>query len=370
MNDSTATPPICLTMIVRDEENNIEGCVNSAADYLSALAVVDTGSVDCTESILRNTAARLDVPCFVERAVWTDDFSFHRNESFSLAKKAAGANAIALLLDADERVLAGLKSAVDLSQDADIVSGWLVEGSFRHRKNFLARLTHATGWRGSRHEYMEYADGTRFAHCGKLLVSYGNAGYRRRDSTTHRKDIAELQKMMTNTSSTDHRTAWLYARTLEASGRYGDASDVYARSLAHSRTGDTKYQSAWGVARCEHLLDQRGAFVPSGYKNLVALQPGRAEGWLGLAQVAYEATDYPTAFKHALRAATCSEPLDTVMYDRAGYTWLSREIAARALLECKQTPYEALNLLTEAVEYAPDSEEDLIRINELVAELR
>jgi hypothetical protein len=369
MNDNPTIRTICLTLIVRDEASNIEDCINSTAGHLNSLAVVDTGSVDSTLSLVSEIATKLEVPSLVETHEWTDDFSIHRNQSISLARKISGEHAFALMLDADERVLAGLESGVEMLQRADVVSGWLVDGSFRHTKTFLARLSCITGWRGARHEFIVYADDTTFAHCGGLLVSYGNHGYRRRNPTTYEKDLAQLEEMMSDVAG-DHRSAWLYARTLEASGRFGDASSAYTHSLAQSMTEDATFQSVWGVARCEHQSNRPDSFALSGYENLVTLQPRRAEGWLGLAQIAFEKNDFEQAFEHATRAMECTEPFNTAMYDRAGYTWLSREIAARALLEYKPRPDEALDLLAHALECKPDSEEDLSRINELISELR
>jgi hypothetical protein len=58
------------------------------------------------------------------------------------------------------------------------------------------------------------------------------------------------------------------------------------------------------------------------------------------------------------------------MYDRAGYTWLSREIAARARLEMNGDTDAAIFLLEQAAKLQPASQEDLHRIETLLSDLR
>ncbi len=368
MNDNAAVTPICLTMIVRDEEKNIEKCVSSVASVVDAIAVVDTGSVDATEANIRCVAAKLGIPIYFEATGWSDDFSLHRNQSMRLAQEGAKKHVVALLLDADERVLSGIDLAVGLARGVDVVSGWLVEGDFRHKKNFLVRSSSVVTWRDARHERMEFVDGTNFLHCDQLLVSYGNDGYRRRETTTYERDLEHLEGSI-GLSALDHRRLWLRARTLEASGRLREAATAYADSTRRAITVDAAFQSRWGEARSLHLTQQT-ALATSAYQQLVRHQPERAEGWLGLAQIAFEHDDYEASLEYASRAASCAEPSDTVMYDRAGYTWLSREIAARAHLKISEDPGTALTLLQDAAELHPASREDIDRIYQLVNELR
>ncbi len=66
---------VSLSMIVRNEEANLPACLASAADLVSQLVVVDTGSTDRTRAIAARCGALVvDFP-------WTDDFAAARNES-------------------------------------------------------------------------------------------------------------------------------------------------------------------------------------------------------------------------------------------------------------------------------------------------
>jgi hypothetical protein len=80
-------------MIVRDEEQNLAACLESVADLMDEIVVVDTGSTDGTRDIARRFGARVfDFP-------WVDSFAAARNESI---RHATGD--WILCLDADERL--------------------------------------------------------------------------------------------------------------------------------------------------------------------------------------------------------------------------------------------------------------------------
>ena len=59
-------------MIVRDEENNIDRCLESVRGVFDEIVVVDTGSKDRTVEIARSFGAR------VFDFVWVDDFAAAR----------------------------------------------------------------------------------------------------------------------------------------------------------------------------------------------------------------------------------------------------------------------------------------------------
>ncbi len=84
---------VSLCMIVRNEEANLEDCLESINGLVSEVVVVDTGSVDATKGIALQHGARV----FDFR--WCDDFAAARNESI---RHALGD--WIFWLDADDRI--------------------------------------------------------------------------------------------------------------------------------------------------------------------------------------------------------------------------------------------------------------------------
>jgi len=82
---------LSLCMIVRDEERNLPGCLDSAAGAMDEIVIVDTGSADRTAEI----AGRYTDRIFTFN--WIDDFAAARNFSYSKATKD-----FIMWLDADD----------------------------------------------------------------------------------------------------------------------------------------------------------------------------------------------------------------------------------------------------------------------------
>ncbi len=137
---------ISLCMIVKNEQQNLERCLNSVQRAVDEIIVVDTGSTDETCTIAANYGA------IVQPFLWQEDFSEARNASLALAT-----GDWILFLDADEALAPGsetvLRSIVELDNDGYFVKiinyvgseGWLdscpdlVFRLFRNRPDYRFR---------------------------------------------------------------------------------------------------------------------------------------------------------------------------------------------------------------------------------------
>ena len=72
---------ISLCMIVKNEEKVLGRCLDSIADLMDEIIIVDTGSTDRTKEIAKKYTEQ------VYDFQWNDDFSAARNFSFSKATK-------------------------------------------------------------------------------------------------------------------------------------------------------------------------------------------------------------------------------------------------------------------------------------------
>jgi glycosyltransferase involved in cell wall biosynthesis len=108
------SPRLTLSMIVKNEARNVAACIGSVRSVVDELVVVDTGSTDETQDIVRSFGGRvLEVP-------WTDDFAAARNASLDLATSDW-----VFWLDGDERLdekscatLAEIKSGLERERAA------------------------------------------------------------------------------------------------------------------------------------------------------------------------------------------------------------------------------------------------------------
>jgi glycosyltransferase involved in cell wall biosynthesis len=72
-------PTISLCMIVKNEEDHLQRCLDSIKDVVDEIIIVDTGSSDRTVEIAESYGAK------VYHHPWENDFSKHRNQSISYA---------------------------------------------------------------------------------------------------------------------------------------------------------------------------------------------------------------------------------------------------------------------------------------------
>lgn len=84
---------LSICMIVKNEESNIDRCLNSIKDIADEIVIVDTGSTDNTIDICKSYNAK------IINKLWNNDFSEARNISLDHATKD-----YILFLDADEEI--------------------------------------------------------------------------------------------------------------------------------------------------------------------------------------------------------------------------------------------------------------------------
>ncbi|MBI2146028.1 glycosyltransferase [Candidatus Woesearchaeota archaeon] len=111
-------PTISLCMIVKNEEEFLERCLQSVQGLVHEIIIIDTGSTDLTKEIARRFTDK------VYDFAWVDDFSAARNESL---KHATGD--WILVLDADETIATKDHSTIRellLQQSQPPVNGYVL----------------------------------------------------------------------------------------------------------------------------------------------------------------------------------------------------------------------------------------------------
>ncbi|WP_432665336.1 glycosyltransferase family 2 protein [Wukongibacter baidiensis] len=144
---------ISLCMIVKDEEDVLERCLEAASDIVDEIIIVDTGSMDKTKEIAGKFTDK------IYDFEWIDDFSAARNFAFSKATKE-----YILWLDADDLIFKEdiekfkeLKNTLDNSVDSVTMLYNLAfdekgNATFSLRRNRLVKRANNFRWIGFVHE--------------------------------------------------------------------------------------------------------------------------------------------------------------------------------------------------------------------------
>src|SRR5713226_8502870 len=131
---------ISLCIIVKNEEDWIDGAVQSVRSIVNEVIIADTGSTDSTPSRIGALADKS------LKLQWTDSFAEARNASLSAATQPW-----ILVLDADERI-----AAKDLPLIAEAVKSNAADGYHLIQRNYVFG-NHVFGWTANQSDYEEGA---------------------------------------------------------------------------------------------------------------------------------------------------------------------------------------------------------------------
>jgi tetratricopeptide (TPR) repeat protein len=199
-------PRVSLTMIVRNEEADLPRCLESVADLVDEIVIVDTGSTDGTKGV----AARFGPKVKLFDFPWCDNFAAARNESL---RHATGD--WALWLDADDRLdevnrqrLKNLLTTLPEAKDSDDLAVYLMQclnvssaesaGATALEHGRLFRLDPRVRWQYRVHEQIVPAIerlGGRTLRCDVAIHHYGYVdGAQRRQKLVRDLRLLELDQ--------------------------------------------------------------------------------------------------------------------------------------------------------------------------------
>jgi glycosyltransferase involved in cell wall biosynthesis len=189
---------ISLCMIVKDEEEMLADCLDSARDGVDEIVIVDTGSTDRTIEIAESYGAK------ILHFAWNGSFSDARNHGL---EQATGTHI--LWLDADERLEEGDAGRLRaLAAQPWREAHWLVETNYTGQDEVGMAATHLALrlWRnrphyrfqGAIHEQIRVTMPTelpeRFNSSNLRIRHYGYLKARIEDRDKHARNLELLQK--------------------------------------------------------------------------------------------------------------------------------------------------------------------------------
>ncbi len=184
MNDFGQT--ICLSMIVKNEAPVIRRCLDSVLPFIDHWIIVDTGSTDGTQEIIRSHLA--GVPGKLHEKKWKD-FAHNRSEALVLSRQHGD---YSFVIDADDTIEydPALKK-IFLSADGYTVN--IRDSGLLYPRIQLVKNSIEWKYRGVLHEFMTSDAPHKVEHLD-LLMLRNHDGARRRDPTTYQRDAAILQR--------------------------------------------------------------------------------------------------------------------------------------------------------------------------------
>lgn len=307
---------VSLCMIVRDEEEVLERCLESIKDVVDEIVIVDTGSADRTKEIAAGFTDNIyEFP-------WVDDFSAARNFAFS-----KGTGGYLMWMDADDvfpavekRKFFDLKEELE-KHPRDMVmmvydAGFDENGkaAFSYYRERLIRNCPLARWEGCVHEVIppfgevQYAD-IHFEHWKEKV------GYSDRNLRIYEKNIAEGRKL-------DARGWFYYGRELYYHGKYEKAAKVFRGFLKEPEAWlENKLEAVRFLAYSLEAQEEREKAMDALLQGL-KLAPPTGEHCCDMGRYFYEKEDWESAifwYGNALKAEKRTEKGAFVQEECYGY---------------------------------------------------
>jgi glycosyltransferase involved in cell wall biosynthesis len=286
---------ICLNMIVKDESAVIKRCLASVKPLINYWVIVDTGSTDGTQEIIREFMQ--DIPGELHESPWVD-FAHNRNEALAFAKSKAD---YILFIDADE-VLSFSPHYILPKLDKDFYTIMMDYAGTSYTRVGLIKSSLDWKWTGVLHESID----THQRKTGGILQGVTNVvhtdGARAKDPERFIKDAqameAALEKEPNNT-----RYVFYIAQSYKDAKRYELAIKNYEKRIRMGGWNEEIFWSWFQIGILQEELGNTNEAVLS-YLKAYEMRPHRAEPLYRLANYFRRKEDYLSGYVAAKQGLT------------------------------------------------------------------
>ncbi len=351
---------ICLVMIVRDEAHVVLEALESLLPHISDFAVVDTGSADGTQDIIRTYMASRGIPGQVLDRSWRD-FGWNRTEALDLARKLSSSDYL-WMFDADDLV-AGHPDLGLLTADAYHVRFGPDNEYYRLQ---LFRTTLAWRYVGVLHEYPicdESAHELGYVGGDYWIISR-RLGSRNRDESKYEKDAEVLQTALA-AEPDNARYAFYLAQSWFDAQRPDRALKAYRYRAQLGGFEEEVFYSRYRAALCLQALGRPVEDVLQAFEHCFQAHPHRAEPLVRAASFARQDGQFNQAYDFASRALCVQKPGPKALFVEAAdyqYRALDEKAIAAFYLDRHIESFTLCEHLL-AIPDLPENERDRIESN-------
>ncbi|MBO0611936.1 MAG: UDP-glucose--lipooligosaccharide beta 1-4 glucosyltransferase [Pseudomonadota bacterium] len=380
---------VCWNAIVKNESHIIERCMASMVKELDYWVVVDTGSTDGTQDIIRNFMAQHGIPGELIERPWVN-FSHNRSEALQLAEHKAD---YILFCDADMALeVQDPDWKQHLSADAYLVDqhahgGLLVYPNIRLVNGRLEGDRRFRYW-GATHEYCDSIE-PLLAHRSRLngisMLDFADGGAKSdkyaRDAHLLQNQITQLEALETASPAVRQtaydsgilrhapnlitRSTFYLAKTYRDNDQSELAIATYQKRVTQGGWKEEVWYALFEIARLKENLHYPEEDIIRAYLDAHENRPSRAEALHHLARYLRRRERYALAYTYALTANATPLTDDILFVMRPVYDWQAQDelaIAAYWIGRYQQCAELCEQLLTGDVPL-PDSARERIQAN-------
>jgi glycosyltransferase involved in cell wall biosynthesis len=268
---------ICLNMIVKNEAPVIEHCLASVKHLIDYWVIVDTGSTDRTQEIIKKFLS--DIPGELHERPWVN-FAHNRNEAMQLAKDKGD---YLLFIDADERLV----FTADLEKEKLDMDCYLCfvrvhdnenEGKYLQAQRILLANNHLNwAWKGAMHENLASSEAKK-QQLLKNVINFADSkeGHRSQDPLKGLKDAEVLEKALQEDPN-NTRTVFFLAQSYEFARSYALALQNYQKRASMDGSEQEVFWSLFRIGQIQEEMQVDPETVIESYCRAFKNRPSRLE---------------------------------------------------------------------------------------------
>ncbi|MBS0625438.1 MAG: glycosyltransferase family 2 protein [Verrucomicrobia bacterium] len=301
---------ICLNMIVKNESKVIRRCLSSVKKWIDHWVIVDTGSTDGTQNMIREFLS--DIPGELHERPWVD-FAHNRNEALRLAQ---GKSDYLLLIDADDFLdVPETYSLPELNYDL-----YFVSRSTKDKAPLFIKHCPEFYFSGVLYEVLSWESNKDAALLTDIVVRCGKDGSRSKDPNKHAKDAAILKKALETDSSNERLLFYLAYATLRT-GFYKEALDHFEKRASMGGSSEEVFFSLFSSATLQNTLQMPPKTFIDTYCRAYLSRPSRIEPLCELTGYFLQTKQHLLGYLLSKEAIAANLPRGDLFLNESVYLW-------------------------------------------------
>ncbi len=294
---------ICLNMIVKNESRVIKRCLDSVIPLIDSWVIVDTGSKDNTQNIIRKHLK--GIPGKLYERPWKN-FGENRSEALKLAKQFIKNEGYILFMDADD-VLEYTGELPTLTKD--LYNMWRGPEGFSYIKPQIARADLPWKWVGVTHEYLgcdQYYTSETLKNVKYVTISDGASSV---DPNKFIKNVKLLKKGLVDEPKNERYMFYL-AESYRDLGKKGKALECYQKRIL---MGGWNEEIFWSMLQIAHHMKDIGLpddTVINSYLKAHQFRRHRKEPLYFIAEMYNKQKEYSKAYECIKASAFIPQPAE------------------------------------------------------------
>lgn len=267
----SAEQTICLNMIVKNESKVIRRCLASVKHFIDYWVIVDTGSNDGTQEIIKEFLK--DIPGELHQSTWMN-FEYNRDEALVFAK---GKGDYLLFIDADERLIFDENYVKPFFTKDFYIATVRQPNGVDYRRTLLINNHLDWKWQGILHETL-VSPQARSSEVLQGVINFSNTedGFRSSDPKKYHKDAEVLEEALRR-DPTNSRYVFYLAQSYANGHEFELALKNYEKRAMMGGWDQEVFWSLYCIAKLQVIMGMPHETVIKSCCRAYEFRPIRAE---------------------------------------------------------------------------------------------